>query len=152
MQAAGQLAQLAAGQRRLLAGGGEPLLRALRVVLELAEREVDRLAEDDEPLLRAVVQVAPDPAALLVGGVHGAGAAGDDLVRAGAQCALVAAAVQLGGGAGGEDLQRVQLARRRVQGAERDHADVADRAAVGAAQGDREVAVEPWALRNASAG
>ena len=117
-----------------------------------AEREVDRLAEDDEPLLRAVVQVAPDPAALLVGGVHGAGAAGDDLVRAGAQCALVAAAVQLGGGAGGEDLQRVQLARRGVQGAERDQPDVPDRAAVGAAQGDREIAVAAVGVEEAVGG
>ena len=152
MQAAGELAQLAACQRRLLAGGGEALLRALRVVLELPEREVDRLAEDDEPLLRAVVQVAPDPAALLVGGVDGAGAAGDDLVRAGAQRALVAAAVELGGGAGGEDLQRVQLARRGVQRAGGDQADVADRAAVGAAQRDREVAVAAVRVEEAVGG
>ena len=66
----------------------------------------------------------------------------DDLVRASAQRALVAAALELGGGPGGEDLQRLQLARRGSSGAERDHADVADRAAVGAAQRDREVAVE----------
>ncbi len=117
-------------------------MRALGVGFQLAQCEVERLAEDDEPLLRPVVQVAPDPAALLVGGVHGAGAARDHLVRARPQRALVAAAVELGGRAGGEDLQRVQLARLRVHRAGRHEADVADGAAVGAAQRDRQVAVE----------
>ena len=130
MQAAGQLTQLVAGDAGLLAGGVEALDRLRGVVGQLAQREVQRLAEHDEPLLRTVVQVAPDPAALLVGGVHGAGAAGDDLVAAGAQHALVAAALELGAGARGEHLQRLQLDGLRVQLAGRADAEVADRPAV----------------------
>ena len=109
---------------------------------QLAQREVQRLAEHHEPLLRAVVQVAPDPAALLVGGVHGAGAAGDQLVAAGPQGALVAPALELGPGARGEDLQGLQLRGLRVQLARRGDAEVADRARVGAAQRDRQVALD----------
>ncbi len=115
VQATGELAQLTAGDGGLLAGRGEALERPLGVAVELAQREIQRLAEHDEPLLGAVVEVAADPPALLVGGVHGAGARGHDLVGAHAQGALVAAALKLGGGAGGEHLQRLQLARQRVE-------------------------------------
>ncbi len=111
-------------------------------MLELTQREVQRLAEHHEPLLRAVVQVAPDPPALLVGGLDGASAGGDDLVGAQAQRALVAAALELRPGAGGEHVHRLQLARRGIERARGDDADVADRAAVRAAQRDRQVAVQ----------
>ena len=152
VQAAGQFAQLVPGDAGLLARGVEPLDRLLRVVGQLAQREVQRLAEHHEPLLRAVVQVAPDPAALLVGGVHGARAAGDQLVAAGAQGALVAAALELGAGAGGEDLQRLQLGRLGIQLARGGDAEVADRPGVGAAQRDRQVALDRVGGRNWSAG
>ncbi len=142
VQPARELAQLAAGDARLLARGVRRRTACCGVGLELAQREVERLAEHDEPLLGAVVQVAADPAALLVGGVDGAGARGHDLVAALAQRALVAAALELRGGAGGEHVQRLELARRRVERARGDHAQVADRAAVGAVQRDRQVAVE----------
>ena len=110
MQPARQFAQLAAGDGGLLARGGQALLGLRRVVLEIAQRELQRLPEHDEPLLRAVVQVAADPAALVVGGLDGAGARGGDLVGAGLQRALVPAALELGGGAGAEHAQRLQLA------------------------------------------
>jgi hypothetical protein len=122
MQAAGELPELAAGQRGLLAGGGEPVGRAFGVLLKVSERKVQRLAEDDEPLLRAVVEIAPDPAALLVGGLEGAGPRCRDLDRASAQGGLVAAALDLRAGAGAEDLQRGELFRGEVQAARRDHA------------------------------
>jgi hypothetical protein len=88
------------------------------------------------------VQVATDPPALLVGGVQGAGARGRDLVGAGAQRGLVAAALELGTGAGGEHAQRLPFARGRIQRARGDDGDVADRVAVGGAQRDRQIAVE----------
>ena len=110
--------------------------RPARVALQLAQRQVQRLAEHDEPLLGAVVQVAADPPALLVGGLHGA--RGDSRGAA----PLVAAALELRAGAGGEHAQRLQLARLRVERAGGDHADVADRLAARVVQRDREVAVE----------
>ncbi len=94
------------------------------------------MAEHDEPLLRAVVQVAPDPPALLVRGLDGAGAGRGERL-------LVAAALELRAGAGGEDAQRLQLGGLgRKRRAARDHAEVADRAATSVAQREREVAVE----------
>ena len=115
MQPARQLAQLAAGHGGLIASGGQALLGLRRVVLEIAQRQLQRLPEHDEPLLCAVVQVAADPAALVVGGLDGAGARGGDLVGAGLQRALVPAALELGGGPGAEHPQRLQLGRSRVQ-------------------------------------
>ena len=100
--------------RGLLARAAQRAAAACGVVLELAQRQLERLAEHDEPLLRAVVQVAADAPALLVGGAAARGRAAGQLVGAHAQRRLVAAALQLGGGAGSEHLQRLQLLRRRV--------------------------------------
>ena len=139
MQALGELAQLAAGRQRLLAGGAEQPRGPRRVGLQLAQREVQRVAEHDQSLLRAVVQVAPDPQALLVGGLQ--------------DRQLLVLALELGRGPGGEDPQRLQLGRggpeRRPA---RDHADVADRAAAASRSAIARYPSRPWARRNWSRG
>ena len=145
MQPAGQLAQLAAGQPGLLARLLDHRQRLLGRALGRAERDVERLAEHDEALLRAVVQVAPDPAALLVGGVQEPGARRRHLGLARAQRGLVAAPLELGRRARGEDAQDRELLLARVDLRAREHADVADRRAGGAVHRHAEVAVEPVA-------
>jgi hypothetical protein len=70
MQAARQFAQLAPRERRLLARLSQESRGVRRHVRRGAQREVEPLAEGDQPLLGAVVEVASDPAALLVGGVE----------------------------------------------------------------------------------
>ena len=128
MQPAGQLAQLAAGDARLLAGGGEALDAPAP-----GRRSSSRSARSSawpsttsrccapscrsRPIRRRSSSAACTARARLA----------TTSSRAGAQRALVAAALELGAGAGGEDLQRLQLARRGVQRARRDDADVADR-------------------------
>jgi hypothetical protein len=64
----------------------------------------------------------------------------------------VPAPVQLGRGARGEDPQHRDLLLPRVDAGARDHADVADDGAVGAAHRDREVSVERVAHEEAVAG
>ena len=56
---------------------------------------------------------------------------------------LAAAALELGGGAGGEDAQRGQLVLPRPQRRGRQHAEMAEVLAVGAVQGHGEVALQP---------
>jgi hypothetical protein len=84
------------------------------------------VAERDQPLLGAVVQVAPDAPALLVGRLDDPHARGRDLGLAGAQRDLVAAALDLRRGAGAEDRQGRALVGGRVQAPARLHADVAE--------------------------
>ena len=126
MQPAREVAQLRAGDPRLLAGEPHQPRALARVALGLAEREVEALAEHDQALLRAVVEVAADPPALLVGGVQQPGARGRDLDLARVQDRLVAAALELGRRAGGEDAEHGALLVARVQPGAGEHADVAD--------------------------
>src|SRR4051794_9820332 len=68
VQAVGQLAQLLPRLRRLLAGLGDQAGGPGAVpALERPAGEVQALDERDEPLLRAVVDVAPEAPARLVG-------------------------------------------------------------------------------------
>ena len=78
MQAARELAQLAGGRREVLDRLVEQLGGERRVV-ELAAREPQRQRETDEVLLRAVVQVALEPAPRVVGRGDDAGARGAQL-------------------------------------------------------------------------
>src|SRR4051812_41050832 len=113
---------------------------------QAAEREAGEVAEREEALLGAVVQLAADAAALVVGGLDHTGARSGDLGLAGAQEGLVAAALDLGGGAGGEDAQRGDLVLARVEMAVREDAEVAEARTVDAAKGDAEVALEVVAV------
>ena len=74
MDPAGQLAQLGRGRGELLADPLERGAGRVRVALGEAAREPHVQRERDEPLLRAVVEVALDPAAGVVGRLHDAGA------------------------------------------------------------------------------
>ena len=76
MDAGGELAQVADGAAQLVGGGVQRLRRRGAAGLLDAQERVD------EPLLRAVVEVAADPAALLGRGGHDPGARGGDLLRA----------------------------------------------------------------------
>ena len=146
MQPAGQLAQLAArraGPARAPARASGGPARASAQPARSA-RSSDWV-EHHEPLLGAVVQVAPDPAALLVGGVQEPRARRGDLRLARAQRRLVAAALELGGGARGEDAQDRELLLPGVHLGAGEHAHVADRRALGPVHGHAEVAVEPVA-------
>ncbi len=67
MDAACELPQLLDRELRLLLRLGDQLRGVLRVVGELRLGEAERDAHRDEPLLRAVVQIALDPAPLGVG-------------------------------------------------------------------------------------
>ena len=109
MQAARELAQLRVRGGQLLLGGLEQLLRRLG----LAARDLEQVRDGEQPLLRAVVQVAPDAAALGVGGL-------DDPGARGLQGARLDPPLELGAGAGGEDLQhRDVLGLRPPSGARR---------------------------------
>ena len=143
VQPACEVAQLRARDPRLLAGEPHQPRALARVALGLAEREVEALAEHDQALLGAVVEVAADPAALLVGGVQQPGARGGDLDLARAQDRLVAPALELGRRAGGEDAQHGALLVARVEAGAGEHADVADERAGRVAHRHREVALEP---------
>ena len=79
MDPAGQLAQLGGGRRERLADPLERGTGRLRVALGQAAREPHVQRERDEPLLRAVVEVALDPAAGVVGGLDDARARGAQL-------------------------------------------------------------------------
>ena len=98
MDPARQLAELLERLRELGAGPGEQLARSGRVAREPRLGEPKRQRERDEPLLRAVVQVALEPPPLgvarlddararpaqlvLVGGALGDVDAGDEMERA----------------------------------------------------------------------
>ena len=143
MEPARELPQLLGGEHRLLAGAGDQARRLRGRRLDGAQREVEALAEHHEPLLRAVVQVAPDPAALLVGRVQDPRARRGDLRLAGAQRRLVPAPLELRGRARGEDAQDGELLLARVQPRTGEHADVADQPPLRAVHGHGEVALEP---------
>jgi hypothetical protein len=142
VQPAGELAQLGVGERRLLAHALEQRGGPLGVVADAAQREAGEMAEGEQALLGAVVQVAPDAPALVVGGLHHARAGRRDLGLALAQGDLVTAAVDLGRRARGEDGQRGDLVVARVDAAAGEHADVAEVGAADAAHGEREVGLE----------
>jgi hypothetical protein len=136
-------AQLRARLGDLLARDSQQPPRLRRVAaVELAAGDVEELAERDQPLLRAVVEVAPDPLALLVGRLEHLGARGDQRALALAQPALLLAPLELSADPRGEDLQRRELVRARVQRLLGGHREVADRPPVTARAGDGEVAVE----------
>jgi hypothetical protein len=100
------------------------------------------MTEGEQALLRAVVQVAADAAALVVGGLDHAGARRGDLGLVLAQGDLVPAALDLGGRAGGEDRQRGELVLARVDPAAGEDPEVAEVDTADAAQRDREVRLE----------
>ena len=142
VEAARELAQLGVGERRLLAHPLEQRGRPLRVVADTAQGEAGEMAEGEQALLRAVVEVAADPATLVVGGLDHAGARRRDLGLVLAQGDLVAAALDLGGRAGGEDRQRGELVLARVDPAAGEDAEVAEVDAADAAHRDREIRLE----------
>ena len=126
MQAADQLAQLGAGEARLLAGLLEQVGRGrVGIVAEPPLGQRDHVPEGDEPLLGAVVQVAPDAPALLVDDVQQARARRVERGLAGAEGDLVAAALDLGRRPRGEHQQRRVLVGARHDRPRREHADVA---------------------------
>ena len=142
MQAAGELAQFGVGERRLLAHALEQCGGALGVVADPAEGEPGEVAEGEQALLGAVVEVAADAAALLVGGLDHAGAGRGDLGLALAQGDLVAAALDLGGRAGGEDRQRRDLVVAGLDPPAGEDAEVAEVRPADPAHRDREIAGE----------
>ena len=153
MQPLRERPQLVAGLLDLLAREREQPRRLGGVAaVEPAAGDVEELAERDQPLLRAVVQVAADPAALLVARLEHLGARGPQRVLALVQPVLLLAPLELGADAGGEDLQRRQLVRARLQRPLGRHREVADRPAVVAGAGDGEVAVEAVLDQEASSG
>ena len=143
MQPVRERAQLRARLGDLLARDPQQPPRLRRVAaVELAAGDVEELAERDQPLLGAVVEVAPDPLALLVGRLEHLGARGDQRALALAQPAFLLAPLELSADPRGEDLQRRELVRPRVQRLPGGHREVADRPPVAARAGDGEVAVE----------
>ena len=74
MEPARQFSQLLQRLAELLCGAGQERLQRLRPGAELRAREPQRQRQRDEPLLRAVVQVAFEPATLLVARLDDAGA------------------------------------------------------------------------------
>ena len=95
MDAAGELAQLLDGGLRVLARLRQQLRRALGVGGELRLREPERHRDGDHPLLGAVVEVALDPPALLLGGVEDPVARAAQVVDAVAQGARPALLARL---------------------------------------------------------
>ena len=93
VQPAHELAQLVARQRRLLARLVEQRAGGVGLAASWRPAMLEHVAESDEALLGAVVEVAPDAPALLVGGLDDAHARRGDLGLAGAQHDLVAAAL-----------------------------------------------------------
>ena len=116
--------------------------RAVGLLGQPALGHREHVAEGDEALLGAVVQVAPDAPALLVGRLDDPHARRRDLGLAGAQGDLVAAALDLRRGAGAEDRQRGALVGVGLQAPARLHADVADLRAGAAAHRHGEVGVQ----------
>jgi hypothetical protein len=82
VDAAGQLAQLGGGLRELLAEAVEERAGRLRVLGQPRAGHAHVERERDEPLLRAVVQVALDLAPRVVGGLDDARARGLELLGA----------------------------------------------------------------------
>ena len=74
MQAARQLAQLLETAREVVLGGRQGLAGGARIVVELRARHPELERHRDEPLLRAVVQVALQAAPLGVAHLHELGA------------------------------------------------------------------------------
>ena len=74
MDPAGELAELLQPEGELLARAVQELVGSAGVVRELRLRHSERERERDEPLLRAVVEVALEPAPLCVARLDDAGA------------------------------------------------------------------------------
>ena len=102
----------------------------------LGAPDAQQVGDGEQPLLRAVVQVAPEPAALGVGRF-------DDPRARGREGGRLGAALELGRGTGGEDAQRRHVLVGDVHARGVEHGEVAEVAAVGAAQADGEVALQP---------
>jgi hypothetical protein len=75
MQAADELAQLRQRRDSLLVRRGDRLADRFRLAVEALPGHAEVHGQGNQPLLRPVVQVALDPAALGVGGGHRAGPA-----------------------------------------------------------------------------
>ena len=143
VQPARELAQLRVRLLELLGRGGEQPLGRL---VGLHARDLQQVRDREQPLLRAVVEVAPDAAALGVGRL--------DHPRARLlERARLVAPLELRGRAGGEDPQRGDVLLARPP------SDAASSTAmwprctsVGGAQADREVALEPELDRGRSFG
>ena len=101
MQAAGQLAQLGMGLRKLPGGQVEDL-DGLCVVAEPAPGDAHEVRGPEQALLGTVVQVTAEPPALCVGHL-------DDAPPRRLQRGLLTAALELGGGARREDPQSGEL-------------------------------------------
>ena len=61
VEAASQLAQLVERERELVAGAGEEVTSGRGVAVELAQCDAKGQCQRDDPLLRAVVEVALEP-------------------------------------------------------------------------------------------
>ena len=109
MDAAGQLAQLGDGRPGLLGRGFEQRLQIGIGARGPVPGDADRQRERDEPLLRAVVQVAFQPAALGVAGLHDPGAGGADLVELDLDLGLQPGVLQGQAGRGRGDPDQLRL-------------------------------------------
>ena len=88
MDAAGEFAQFVEGGAQFAVGFGKQLAGAVGVRSELAACELERQPEREQALLCAVVEVALEPAALLVAGADDPFAGGAQLGQLGAQLGL----------------------------------------------------------------
>ena len=95
MDAAGQLAQLLERVRELGAGPAEELSRGVGIARQPGLSEPQRKRERDEPLLRAVVQVAFEPPAFGVAGLDDARARAAQLLLVGGALGDVDAADEM---------------------------------------------------------
>ena len=121
MDAAGELAQLVERSTQLRVGLGEELAGAVRLGAELRAGELQREPEREQPLLRAVVEVALEPPPLLVPGADDAGARRAQLGELGAQLRLQALVLEREpGGRAGRGEQRAPLEQHRVVDERRD--------------------------------
>ena len=132
VQAAGELAQLGVGGGQLRLGELEQRLRRLG----LASARPEQVRDREQPLLRAVVQVAPDAAALGVGRLDHAGARRPQRRR-------LCAPLELRAGARGEDPQDGDVLGLGLHALRVEHGEVAEVGVLRVAQAHREVALEP---------
>ena len=134
VQAARELAQLGVRLAELLLGAGDDVVHRV-VLVELHARHAQQVRDREQPLLGAVVQVAPDAAALLVGRL--------DDPRAGfRQRARLVAPLELRRGARREDPQRRGVLLARLHWLRVEHRDVPEVHVLGGAQADRDVALQ----------
>ena len=134
MQPAGEIAQLGVGLVQLVVGEAQDV-GGLRGRRQCALGDLEQIPDGQQPLLRAVVQIAADTPALGIGGL-------DDTCTRVPQRGGLTATLELGRRSRREDTHRGDIIVRGLHRPRVHHRHMTEVRAIGSAQANREVALK----------